>query len=767
MPTSFKIKITGQVQGVGFRPFVYGLAQEFGVRGTVSNNAEGVIIYASGPEKDIRSFYRNIIERSPRVAKINNPIFEKIDFRKFDRFQIVPSEKSGKLNLQLTPDFAICDVCKNEVSDRNNRRYHYPFTTCVHCGPRWAITQTFPFERNHTAMAQFAMCDDCKKEYIDPTNRRFHSQTNSCTKCGVSLFLTNAQGNVIDVPPALVFKKVAELILAGNIIAIKNTAGYLLCCDAANKTVVQQLRDKKHRPQKPFAILYPSLSLLKQHLKINPEQENALTSAERPIVILPKTDFKGALALTELAPHLNQLGVMLPYSGMLHLLAEEINVPIVATSGNIHGSPIIGSKEMAHTELKNVADYFLHHDLEIIHPQDDSVVKFSTKFNQKVIFRRSRGYAPNFHGTAVGTPKRAIAMGAHLKSTIAFLPNDFLYIGQYLGNLDHYEVYERFVGTVTKFIDLFEQKPDVVLVDRHPAYLSTQYGKELSKQVRAKLYQIQHHKAHFASVLGEHELFNTKNPVLGVIWDGTGYGDDGQIWGGEFFKYHSDCLERLAHFDYFDWLAGDKMAKEPKLSLFSLSNDELNSKVAEKFSGKEIKVYQALKKRNTLKTSSVGRLFDAVASVLNICDHNTYEGEAAILLENHITDYELQQCRSYCTLLDNGNIPTQLLFSNLYKDVKNGTDNKVIIANFLYTLATLVFQVADRQNIRHIAFSGGVFQNTVLMDMLKEQSKNSYTLYFNRNLSPNDENISFGQLMYYLYVKGIKPQGSQVLGTGP
>jgi len=750
MLKTYKIVITGQVQGVGFRPHVYVLAKQHNLSGTVSNNEVGVLIYVSGLKEHILAFYTNLIQNPPKVSNINSHSIQKTGLKKFNSFHIIPSKITSKLNLQLTPDFAICNDCKKEIADKKNRRYHYPFTTCVNCGPRWAITKTFPFERAHTTIDEFEMCNACKKEYTDPSNRRFHSQTNSCSTCGIDIQLTDNLNVSLNISKAHIFESIRSLLNEGKIIAIKNTGGYLLCCDATNKKVINQLRVKKNRPHKPFAILYPSMVLLNQHLKITDEQKEALTSTERPIVIIPKTSFKGKLALQELAPNLNQLGIMLPYSGILQLLANELTVPIVATSGNIHGSPILSEVKESFDTLYKIADYFLYHNLEIINPQDDSVLKFSAKFGQKVLFRRSRGYAPNFFKSDYKSDDKIMAMGGHLKSTIAFLPNDYLYISQYLGNLDNYDVYDRFTQTTIKFTKLFEQKPAIILVDKHPAYHSTHFGLELSKKWQVKIHDIQHHKAHFASVIGEHRLFNSENTILGVIWDGTGYGDDGQIWGGEFFEYRSNEMKRISHFEYFDWLAGDKMSKEPKISLLSIADDQMESVVAGKFSNKEIDIYQLLKKKNKLKTSSVGRLFDAIASLLNICDINTYEGEAAILLENQLTSFELNNCKSYCTELVGGTIRTKLLFNNLCSDFNNGLSKEHIIINFLYTLATLVFKIADSRNIKEIALSGGVFQNTVLIDMLKELAENKYKLYFNRNLAPNDENISYGQIMYYL-----------------
>ena len=750
MLRTYKIVITGQVQGVGFRPYVYTLATEFSLSGTVSNNEEGVIIFITGLDESILKFYNKLLVFPPPVSRIKDSTFNQIEDISFDEFKIIPSQKGGRLNLSLTPDFAICNDCQNDIVNQENRRYNYPFTTCVNCGPRWAITETFPFERNHTSIDEFPMCDECVEEYTNPIDRRFHSQTNTCQTCGIELVLVNNLSEKIETSKSSLFKNVADLLLDGNIIAIKNTSGYLLCCNAENEQVVQSLRDKKNRPNKPFAVLYPSLDLLKNELHLDKIHVKSLTSTERPITIISLKNYKGKITLNNVAPGLSQLGVMLPYSGILQLLANELSFPIVATSGNIHGSPIISENDEAINKLNHVADYFLQHNLRITHPQDDSVIKFSTKFKEEVLFRRSRGYAPNYFNASFVSDKKIMALGAHLKSSIAYFPNEFLYISQYLGNLDNFDVYERFTNTVLNFINLFEQKPTVILADSHPTYQSTLYGKELAKQFSTEIYKIQHHKAHFASVLGEHDLFDSDESILGIIWDGTGYGEDGQIWGGEFFKYQLNNIDRIYHFEYFNWLAGDKMSKEPKLSLLSLSNSQMQAVLSEKFSKEEIAIYQSLKKINKLKTSSVGRLFDAVASLLDICNINTYEGEAAILLENYICNYDLADCKLYSSVLENNHIPTKELLFNLYLDFKNGNSKKNVIANFLYTLATIIFQIADKQNLKTIAFSGGVFQNTTLIDMIKEIGENNYKLYFNRNLAPNDENISYGQIMYYL-----------------
>ena len=750
MLSTYKIICNGRVQGVGFRPFVSKLATAMGLTGVVSNNEDGVIIILSGASDLIIEFYHELIRNPPPLAKIKGHKITETDLVKYNSFNIIPSRSKGKLNLALTPDFGICAVCSEEISDPENRRHLYPFTTCVNCGPRWSITNTFPFERDHTSIKEFSMCPLCKTEYEDPQDRRFHSQTNSCSNCGIRLELEDDKGNLIKVPAASAFTVMSEFIRKGKILAIKNTGGYLLCCDATNPKVVKKLRRLKRRPKKPFAILYPSIDLLKEQIDLDPIQIDELCSSERPIVIVSSKGFKGQLALEELAPGLSQVGVMLPYSGILELLGKELRQPIVATSGNIHGSPVISEQRQARELISSVADYFLHHNLGISNAQDDSVVKYSFRKRQRILFRRSRGFAPNYFDFVAKDKTKILALGGHLKSTIAFVPNDYLYLSQYLGSLDHYEVYERFVMTIAVFRRIFQEQPECILVDRHPTYVSSLYGEELSEIIDVPLYRIQHHKAHFASVLGEHNLFEINDAILGVIWDGTGYGDDKQIWGGEFFTYQTGRMHRSGHFEYFDWLAGDKMSKESRLSLYALNKDKNASFLSEKFSDEERNIYASLKDSNKLQTSSVGRLFDALASLLDFCDVNSYEGEGAILLENAIHDYDPEMLKVYAVPKEDGLVPTHLLWEELYKDFLDGIDKQKIILNFLFTLANVIIEMAEIKGCRKIALSGGVFQNTILVDMVKELSEKRFELFFNINLAPNDENISYGQLMYYM-----------------
>ncbi len=749
MLRSYKIIFKGRVQGVGFRPFVSKLAKKMGLFGYVSNDQNGVIIMVSGETDTIFQFYEMLLKNPPLLARIKMHNCEEVNYVSYDAFLIIPTKTTNKLNLALTPDFGICSECRFEILDPENRRFQYAFTTCVNCGPRWSITETFPFEREHTTISKFKMCPTCQAEYENDDDRRFHSQTNSCPDCGIQMELTNKKGISLKVLQSNIFKKVNNLIQNGKIIAIKNTGGYLLCCDATNPVVVRKLRQLKRRPNKPFAILYPSVEMIEEHVPLETFQKSELCSVERPIVIIPSKGYSGKIAIDDIAPGLQQLGLMLPYSGILEMLSKELEGPIVATSGNIHGSPIIRNKEKAQELISEISDYFLHHDLDIVNPQDDSVVKFSFKYHQRIVFRRSRGFAPNYFEYEKIIEEKILALGGHLKSTIAFAPNDYLYLSQYLGNLDHYDVYQRFKETATSFQQIFEENPDCILVDKHPTYLSTQYGAELSQNSNVPLYRIQHHKAHFASVLGENNLFETKERILGVIWDGTGFGDDGQIWGGEFFSFQDNKMERSGHFEYFDWLAGDKMSKEPRLSLYALNQDHQAKFLKTKFSKQERDIYSLVKASNSLKTSSVGRLFDAVASLLGLCDINSYEGEGAILMENVIRDYDSEQLKSYIDDEIGYIVSTSGLWNALYEDYLKGTKKETIILKFLFTLAKVVIDMAVFTGSKKIALSGGVFQNTVLIDMIQELSRYKFELFFNINLAPNDENISYGQVMYY------------------
>ncbi|MGB6038211.1 MAG: Sua5/YciO/YrdC/YwlC family protein, partial [Cryomorphaceae bacterium] len=420
MQDTYEIVLSGQVQGVGFRPFVFNLARKNRLKGWVCNSSHGVLIHINSSEEEAKDFLASVLEGAPAISEILESSLKQIPSETLSDFEIIASKKEDRVDIPLTPDFAICDSCKTEIRDPDNRRFGYPFTTCTNCGPRYAVTTKFPFERAHTTVEPFQMCGVCQSEYDDPTNRRFHSQTNTCTDCGVHLKLSDAKGANLELEQSQILRKAAELILKGSILAIKNTNGYLLCCDSNNEEAIAELRRRKRRPTKPFALLYPSIEDIKTQFTLSQFEEAALVSSTAPIVILnPKREAK--LAKSQIAPGLNRLGVMVPSSALLTLLMDEVQIPIVATSGNIHGSPIISIEAEALELLSGLADYFVHHNLDISFPQDDSVLCFAD--DQPIVLRRSRGMAPNYLSHKHSVRTRVLAMGAHLKSSFTFLPN--------------------------------------------------------------------------------------------------------------------------------------------------------------------------------------------------------------------------------------------------------------------------------------------------------------------------------------------------------
>ena len=699
MRQTFKISISGQVQGVGFRPFVHNLAKRLKLKGSVCNNEHGVLVLVNGSQKKAREFLESILRGSPKISDIQSYDFQEVPFKEFSDFEIIPSHAKHQIDIPLTPDFAICELCKSEIRDVNNRRYGYAFTTCTNCGPRYAITTKFPFERANTTVAAFKMCHNCKEEYDNPSDKRFHSQTNSCPSCGIELKLNQANGEQIKANQSRLIEKAADLIKVGNIIAIKSTNGYLLCCDANNKLTIERLREKKQRPSKPFALLYPSIEKIKTDFVVTDSEKEALLSATAPIVILNPKRIVESLEQESIAPGLNQLGVMLPSSALLAILMEHVNFPIVATSGNIHGSPIISEERDAVQKLSGVANYFLHHNLDIVFPQDDSVIKCAN--GQRIILRRSRGLAPNYRKNGNPITEKILAMGAHLKSTFSFLPNSHIYCSQYFGNLDNYDVSMRFLKSIEQFESLFETNAQTIIVDSHPQYQSSILGRELADKWNAKLFEVQHQEAHFASVLGEHDLFNSEEKILGVVWDGTGLGRDNAIWGGEFFLYYKRSIQRLTHFEYVDWIASDKMAKEPRLSLLSMLPESEREIIKNKFSDTEWKVYNKMLTKNFLKTSSVGRLFDAVASLLGIIDSTTYEGEAAMLLESYAREYKGNDPIDFLDGLDFQVIPTRILIKNLAKAFEKETSIELIASSFIHTMAWLIVKMAEQKRVQN------------------------------------------------------------------
>ena len=757
-PDTFEILISGRVQGVGFRPFIYNLAQNYNIKGFVTNNEIGVYILAQADENVIDTFFDQIEIQKPISSEIISSQKNRISsIAIIDDFHIKPTAPKLIIDVPLTPDFAICKSCTAEMLDPKNSRYYYPFITCTQCGPRYTITKKFPFERINTSIDDFVMCESCSQEYKKSDAIRFHSQTNSCPDCGITLKLTHNSGEIVSETNTEIFKIIAEKLALGKIIALKNTAGYVLICDATNQETVKELRIRKKRPTKPFAVLFENTESIGNYLKTNPIEKDLLNSAEVPIVILPiKKAFD--LAVNQISPNLETIGAMIPNSGTLKLVTENFKKPIIATSANFHGSPICSNEKEATKALKEIADYFLHNSLNIVHPQDDSVIKFSDKFTKKIILRRSRGYAPNF--LPFEKPKnnqKILCLGSDLKNTIAILPNNNCYISEYIGDLANYDTYLRFEKTIENYNKIFSFEPEVIVFDAHPKYISSNFSESfLSEEEGIHFQKVQHHKAHFAAILGEKNLWQSEDKILGIVWDGIGYGEKNEIWGGEFFEYHKNTMNRIGHLDNFPWILGDKMSKNPKISALSISDS--NSYFKDYFDANEWNIYSKAIQNTTIQTSSMGRFFDAVGFVLGFHQPISFEGETAMYLEKIAQEQYLVSKSKLIDYLENiefsnNNIPTKLLFERIIVEKNNDITVGEIAVNFHFTLIKCIDKIATSNKIHTLAFSGGVFQNALLIDMIIEFLSHDFEVHLHENLSPNDENISFGQLNYYLNIK--------------
>ena len=761
---TYHIHITGIVQGVGFRPFVYKLATEFKLKGWINNGLDGVHIEFNATEKTAKKFYKKILHLAPSNARIQNHSLIKAGSNNYNKLEIIKSNESGQPSMPLTPDFALCPICRKELQNAKNRRFQYPFITCTYCGPRYSITKKMPYDRHTTTMDEFVMCPPCQKEYNNPLNRRYYSQTNSCHVCGITLefiYLNTNKKTVAKPTNEEILKKVVEQLKKGQIIAIKGIGGYLLVCDANNAQAIKTLRARKHRPAKPFAVMYLGFEQLNNEFKINTEEKEALTNEVSPIVLLQKKEgVKSSIQSNKIAPGLSRIGCMIPYAPLYQAIMNVYNKPVIATSANISGSPIIYTNNDAQQELGEIADGLLLHNRPILIPQDDSVISFTALHNQRIIHRRSRGLAPGYENPYFkATTKTILATGAQMKSSFSLLTKNRVYISQYLGDMDNYLTQKAYQHTINHVQSILACKPNAIITDKHPAYFTTEWAKEKAQKLNIPVIQVQHHKAHFAAVLAENNLLNSAKPVLGVIWDGTGMGNDQQIWGGEFFVHQHKEIERVDCIGYFPFILGDKMAKEPRISALCLCHSIAGYEkiLKPKFTNKEWLLYQKLlsNSNHKLTTSSMGRLFDAVASLLLNCNKTSYEGEAAIQLKNLAKNYSTyNQPNISCSYFSFTNeLPVNkaiYLIEAILQDLKKGTKPDKIAYAFHISLVDLVRRVALKKAIAPIAFSGGVFQNELLTDLMISLLKNDFKLFFHKQLPPNDENISFGQLAFYM-----------------
>ena len=748
---SQKIIIHGRVQGVGFRPFIYNLAHQNSLDGWIKNTNNGVEIHVTGLDKNHQNFIGLIQTNAPQHSVIRSIEVEDIQLITFLNFEILPSKEGTENQIELTPDFGVCDICVEEILNHSNSRLNYAFTTCTQCGPRYSIIEQLPFDRHTTTMACYHMCLRCESEYQNSSDRRFHGQTNSCPDCSIPMRLY-FQNKLDETNPERICEKVIEAWSKGMVVATKGLGGYLLTTSASNQESVKHIRKIKHRESKPFAIMCPDIKYVHDNFHIDQKEEVFLKSSVAPIVLLqPKNT---STFLGQIAPGLDKIGVMLPYTPLFHLLLNKYSKPIIATSANRTHDPIIYEDKEALIRLSEV-DFILTYDREISFPQDDSLIAFSPFKKKQITLRRSRGLAPSFQQSfSFPTDKTILAFGADMKGAFAYCTNTQVYLSQYLGDLSHFDVQQRTEIMIERFIGLFKTKPDIVLVDKHPDYFSTRLGQDYSVSNEIPVYHFQHHRTHFGAILSEHDLWNNEFPILGIIWDGTGLGDDSNIWGGEFFIKENSQISRVGHLKYSSYIAGDKMAKEPRLSALSFSEEisEVIELLKEKFTKKEWENYLLLSKKSNLLTSSMGRLFDAVASLIGLCDVNEYEGQAAILLEQaalRFVKHGSLDAEPFSFTIEDGVVDIKSMLRQIAQQ-KSEITSEEIAFKFHITLVEIIRRIAEEHKVNHLAFSGGVFQNGLLVDLLFHKLENDFSLYFHQELSPNDENIAFGQLALYI-----------------
>ncbi|MDJ0695144.1 carbamoyltransferase HypF [Mastigocoleus sp. MO_188.B34] len=790
-----EIRISGTVQGVGFRPTVYRLAKACELKGNVCNDGEGVLIQAYGSKTSIEKFIHRLYAECPPLAKIDQlkrtPYQGKFDYDDF----VISDSITTKVKTEIAPDAATCPQCQKEIFDPLSRYYRYPFTNCTNCGPRLSIIRAIPYDRCNTSMKLFSMCSQCKQEYNDVTNRRFHAQPVACYTCGPQVWLERADGKPIT---AAMFSMVDDidavctLLQKGEIVAIKGLGGFHLACDATNEAVVQKLRDRKQRFRKPFALMARDITIIEKYCILNPKERELLESPAAPIVLLGIREWelgngdreiisqeKFPAIAKSVAPGQKTLGFMLPYTPLHHLILRRMERPIVLTSGNISDEPQCIDNNEAKTKLNKIADYFLFHNRDILNRVDDSVVrvvndnpKEITQSKRLLTLRRARGYAPAPLNLPPGFEKvvPVLGMGGELKNTFCLLQNGRAVLSQYLGDLENAATFRAYQETLNLYLNLFEHHPKIIAIDKHPEYLSSKLGKELAIANQIKLENIQHHHAHIAACMAENNIPLDTSPILGIALDGLGYGEDGTIWGGEFLLADYRQFTRLATFKPVAMIGGEKAIYQPWRNTYAHLTSDFNwQEIQQKYSNLEIinflesKPLPLLnqlqqKQINSPLASSVGRLFDAVAAAIGICPEEcSYEGQAAIEMEALINNRNLENCEK------NQTYPFQIknldkiyymdphpMWEALLNDLQSHVGQQMIATKFHLSLAIAITQIVDllRQKypIDRVVLTGGVFQNKILLQQtIRYLSSLGIKILTHSLIPPNDSNLSLGQ----------------------
>ena len=760
MKKRLEISIKGAVQGVGFRPFIFRLAKQLSLKGFVVNSVSGVTIEVESNEEILREFLNRIESEKPSHTVIISLEYSFLDVTGFTSFEIRESKSNGQISALILPDISVCNDCLREMFDPKDRRYLYPFINCTNCGPRFSIIEKIPYDRPNTSMKIFEMCIDCRKEYENPENRRFHAQPIACPNCGPLLELWDHDGKIISTHQSAL-KEAVVRIKEGSIVALKGLGGFQLIVDAQNKSAVMNLRDKKHRDEKPFALMFPNLQAIKKECDISENEENMLLSPACPIVIVRRKNInenETAISIS-VAPKNPYLGVMLPYTPLHHILMGNLNFPIVATSANLSEEPMCIDEHEALDRLKNIADFYLIHNRPIVRHVDDSIVKSVN--NRRMILRRARGFAPLplqiGNNQSNNEDENVLSVGGHLKNTIAIKKGNNIFVSQHIGDLSTNESYSAFKRTITDFEQMYQANPTTVVTDMHPEYLSTKYAKSRNIQVS----EVQHHYAHIAACRLENQI---EGEALGVSWDGTGFGLDQTIWGGEFFYSNDSNHRHIAQFRKFMLPGGETAIKEPRRTacglLYEIYNDNFMDHAPKSFrknfSQNDLSIIQKIlsKKINSPRTSSVGRLFDAVSSLLNICNITNYEGQAAMLLEFAADKSEHGEYPFHFSEKEILKIDWQLVVENILADLRNNVQNSIISARFHNTLVGIILNICQKFKFKKVILSGGCFQNTLLTEKaIKILEQNNFKVYWHQRIPPNDGGISVGQIAAYLSTK--------------
>ncbi len=749
-----RIHITGVVQGVGFRPFVFGLASRLELLGWVRNTSAGVDLEVDGSPKAIRKFTQSLREEAPPLARIDEISVDRGEPYGFTEFQIIHSQPLEGAFQPISPDVSLCADCERELFDPKDRRYRYPFINCTNCGPRFTIITDIPYDRPNTTMEPFQMCPECSKEYYDPQDRRFHAQPVACPTCGPSIWLEVGGRKIAEREAAL--QEVRKRLQKGEVIAVKGLGGFHLACDATNLETVLELRRRKLRVDKAFAIMMPDLDTVEEHCDLCEEERKLLLSHERPIVIVPRKVESSVVA--DVAPGQDTLGVMLPYTPLHVLLLEKqpgFPPALVMTSGNVSEEPIATHNEEARVRLSDLSDAFLLHDRGIQTRCDDSVVRVFE--NNIYPLRRSRGYAPYpVHLRKEGIP--LLAVGAELKNTFCLTRGKYAFLSHHIGDMENYETLISFEDGIQHLEKLFRVKPEALAYDLHPNYMATRYALERSEQENIPTIGVQHHHAHIAACMAENGLDGSRS-VIGISFDGTGYGDDGAIWGGEIFLCDYRGYERLYHLAYIPLPGGDKAIYQPWriavawLKRLGLEVGSLPS-LREALDPEEVLIVQQQieKNINAPLTSSMGRLFDAASAVCGVRHVVNYEAQAAIEFEA-LVDYEEKGL--YDFIVREKDVDPAPLFQSLINDLNDGISRRKIAARFHNTVVQIVIdaclKIRDRFSVSDVALSGGVWQNMFLLSRTVSALRDlDFTVHIHHEVPTNDGGLALGQAVVAL-----------------